>query len=349
MTSDVDEKNDNENKSPSTSTASKFIFGDGGAATFAKLAAKNNEASTVSTKLATKDQPTSAYAASRSNETSDIKKQVSAVMTLHTRQAEQLWAGRKGDTKAKIYPIWGLVQFASEIGKAWHEASLNNPVADYFLVKTEAEYEKVRAMIDSRLEELESMIDGNDIFDDISVAENRQPISHNLVFLCPWGYRGATLLKKLDDIVCKALTARHVGFINHDNWHLYVNDSARALRNFFRSCESFVDIPLERSWFVANDKRLYSAKLAYRHYGKKIPFVPSEIMSGKKRAAMCPSIRDDETIKKLRAIGFKKAKPLMAEVFATRKKERAASGSENAKKSKAPNEKQNKNMSVDTL
>ncbi|MDZ7924938.1 MAG: AcaB family transcriptional regulator [Marinagarivorans sp.] len=221
-------------------------------------------------------------------------------------------------------------------------------------MKAETEYEKVSKVIEARLQELESMIDGNDIFDDITLAENRHPVTRSLVFLCPWGYRGATLLKKLDDIVCKALTARHVGFINHDNWHIYVNDSARALRNFFRCCESFVDIPLERSWFVANDNRLYGAKLAYKHYGKKIPFVPGEIMSGKKRASTSPIIRDEESIKRLRDIGFKKAKPLMAEVFAARNKARSA---ENAKKkiktkateNKSADVKNNNNLKTDNL
>jgi integrating conjugative element protein (TIGR03761 family) len=245
-----------------------FLGGDGGAATFAKLAlSKNIEVPAY--KSPVKNQSVVAHAPKtldadssrlgiygKDNPMADLKKEVSAVLKLHTRQAEQLWIGRKGDKATKVYPIWGLIQFASEIGKVWHEASLNNPVADFFLVKAEAEYEKTRKIIDSRLDELSSIIDDNDAFEEITLAENRQPIAHNLVFLCPWGYHGAGLLKKFDDIVCKAITARHVGFIDNESWQIYVHDSSRALRHFYRCCESFVDIPLERDWFTANDKKL---------------------------------------------------------------------------------------------
>lgn len=246
--------------------------------------------------------------------TENLRKDIAAKMILHTRQSLQLWEGRRGDKSKGIYAICGLIEFGSQVGKIWLEASLDNPAADFCLVKIEKQFDAARKVIDTRLAEMKELIGNNDFFEEITIASNKQPVEVDLKFSCPWAFHAAGLLKKFDELVCLTLTARHVGFVDSQGWSNIVYDSARVLRKFFSSCENFVYVPLQREWFLdaeKHKKELFDAKTIWKFYGKKLPFIQAEFLNGEKRASLSPPIKNEAGMKIMRAEQFAAARELV--------------------------------------
>jgi integrating conjugative element protein (TIGR03761 family) len=238
--------------------------------------------------------------------TENLRKTVGVKLELQTRQAAQLVYGRKGDKRKKVYAIYGLISFASEVGDVWLECSLNNPIADYYLLRIEASYNQVKTIIDERLNEMKSLIDDSSVFDDIKVASAIHPQVFELRFSCPWGYKAAELLKKFDDLVCLALTARHIGFLDGRAWGQMVSVCSAALRKLFISADGFEAVPVQREWFAAHateeqKKLFYGAKALYSYRGNPLPQIPPDVMWGKTRASLHPGVKTIEGLEAMRS------------------------------------------------
>ncbi len=238
--------------------------------------------------------------------TENLRKTVGVKLELQTRQAAQLVHGRRGDKRKKVYAIYGLISFASEVGDAWLESSLNNPIADYYLIRVEEAYNEVKSIIDERLNEMRSLIEDNSVFDDIKVASAIHPQVFELRFSCPWGYKAAELLKHFDDLVCLALTARHIGFLDSRAWGQMVSVCSAALRKLFITTAQFESIPVQRDWFAAHateaQKKLFnSARSLYSYRGNPWPQLPHELIFGKMRPSLHPGIKTIEGLEAIRA------------------------------------------------
>jgi hypothetical protein len=120
------------------------------------------------------------------------------------------------------------------------------------------------------------------------------PVKLELAFSTPWAWKGAQLLKKFDQLILSSLTAQHLALIvDGADWNLLVNQTARALRNFFIQPDAYVLTNLKRHDFKRTSKYLR------RHYGKAkrgVPFVPQDILKGERRAKIAPSIKHFEQI-----------------------------------------------------
>ncbi len=218
--------------------------------------------------------------------------EMKAVMTVHTNLALQMWQGREQDIERDIRPIIGVTRFASGIAHIWNESARDNPMADWILLIAEDRFQVAANLINQNLASLREILEGQEFFDDIESATNIRPIALPLNFHCPWGYKAATLLKKFDDVVRLSLTATHLGLVSANDWDVLVRESARRMRGFLGVVAMDLRVHLERSWFhKRGNKKLASAKQEIRKLGKKLPFIPKDVMSGERRARLSPLIQ----------------------------------------------------------
>lgn len=221
--------------------------------------------------------------------------EMKALMTVHTNLALQMWQGREQDIERDIRPIIGVTRFASGIAHIWNESARDNPMADWILLIAEERFHVAAELIDQNLTSLREILEGQEFFDDIESATNIRPIVLPLNFHCPWGYKAATLLKKFDDVVRLSLTATHLGLVSANDWDVLVRESARRMRGFLGVVAMDLRVHLERSWFhKRGNKKLASAKQEIRKLGKKLPFIPKDVMSGERRATLSPLIQPSE-------------------------------------------------------
>lgn len=218
-----------------------------------------------------------------------------ATLTLHTKLASSMWTGRRQTSAKKRDGIPGVLKFAKEAGTAWNEATMNNHVADMFLILAEERYEKAKAKVESSTKLLKELLDVQNVFDGIGVMVNNKPFHYELKFNCPWGYLACGLLKKYDDLIRLALTAKHIGFLGDADWKILVNDVGRAFRGFLQSMDSFIPVPIDRVWF--EQKMQGKMQKVYRHYSfadREMPNVPEDIFNGTRRPKVCPPIRTEQ-------------------------------------------------------
>jgi integrating conjugative element protein (TIGR03761 family) len=221
--------------------------------------------------------------------------EMKAVMTVHTNLALQMWQGREQDIERDIRPIIGVTRFASGIAHIWNESARDNPMADWILLIAEERFQVAAELIDQNLASLREILEGQEFFDDIESATNIRPIVLPLNFHCPWGYKAATLLKRFDDVVRLSLTATHLGLVSTSDWEVLVRESARRMRGFLGVVAMDLRVHLERSWFhKRGNKKLASAKQEIRKLGKKLPFIPKDVMSGERRATLSENAEKKE-------------------------------------------------------
>ncbi len=201
--------------------------------------------------------------------------------TVHTQIAHRLFFGRK---RAKgIEPIIGLVQFSSKINLIYVAASNGDPYADYRLIQIEDALSNALEIVKKNDSDLSELL-GNDINIEILPSESVEPESLEIEFKTPYGYLGVRLLSSFDQLVLKALAARHAALIFNDDWKQFVNLSARKIRHALSLADAYRFSGASRDDFAANNQR---ATEAIEKFGE----LPPEVIDGTKRAKSAPKIR----------------------------------------------------------
>jgi integrating conjugative element protein (TIGR03761 family) len=214
--------------------------------------------------------------------------QMSAKVNLHSRLSINLFRGRQGDLTKNIRPIIGLARFARQSAMVWSAAALDDPYADQTLVHIETAYELAKATIDSKKESLQRLLEGMEDFE-ITLQESMQPVTLELNFFSPWGFRGATLLSQFDQLVRMALTARHLGIFAEGDWESVVHESQRAIRHLFVAVDRWVPTGVKRA--DIRDDTLLAARAheKYRELKKNVVALDEALLSGQGRALLSPA------------------------------------------------------------
>lgn len=131
-------------------------------------------------------------------------------LTLQSHQAQSLVRGRRGEDGKPA--IVGLLGFADRLRVLWQAASLDDPYADWWLLKVETGIAEARARMGALQAELDTLVSSTTGLE-FSVAYAERPQRVSLHFLNPYAFRGAQLLADYDRAVCTALTLRHVGVL----------------------------------------------------------------------------------------------------------------------------------------
>lgn len=126
-------------------------------------------------------------------------------MTLHTREALQLFNGEEPARKSAPLLLAGGRHFASAVRSIWRLCGNDNPYADWLLLRLYSDLATLRATIAGRSAELETAIDEVQRKGlSFAVMASASPSTVTLVFRSPYGYAVAEAIAEFD--YCARLT-----------------------------------------------------------------------------------------------------------------------------------------------
>jgi len=202
-------------------------------------------------------------------------------LILQTNHSQRLVQGRGGeDGKQRIV---GLVQFAAMSRSVWNGALADDPYAHWWLVRMHEAIEESAAellTLHDHVNVLLQAIPGLTV----SVAQSVEPVRLPLTFTNPFGFRGAYLLARFDELVRLILTARHVALADRETSMRLLADGGRHVRRAYNSVLRYRFLGIN-----GDDVRLITAR------GKEAEALmgplPAAVLDGSLRAPHAPDSR----------------------------------------------------------
>ena len=215
-------------------------------------------------------------------------------ITIQTRQAQRLVIGRK-PTPDKP-GIIGLTRFGALTSMLNLCARLDDPYADWWLVKVEDALEQAAQEIKDLREHVETLLTKAPGMQ-VDIAQTLAPVRIPLKFSNPYAYQGARLVTDFDTLVRTVLTARHVGFMARDSAERSLNLGGRAVRRALATAMGFKNQATRRKDLEDNTARAREAK---RLMGE----VPEAILNRTRRAKLAPERVSQTTARGLKSEGL---------------------------------------------
>lgn len=204
-----------------------------------------------------------------------------ACLVIQTRQAQRLVYGRK--QVGQQPGIIGLVRFGMLMKRIWVSAMLDDPYADWYLLQIDDTLETGRVEIRQSRNQIDELL-GSAHGVEITVAHSLKPARVPLQFANPYGYMGAYLVGDYDELVCAALTARHVGLLSRDHAEQVLQQGGRLIRRAFLLPTQWKHCAVDRTDLEQNNQRAQAARAAMGE-------LPQDVLDGKHRARHAPEIR----------------------------------------------------------
>jgi len=239
-------------------------------------------------------------AASPAGETAPVKRNkpgrmmpAAGQMHLVTKIGHQMWEGRRasGQGDGSVHSIVGAMLFAKNCSEIWRASMDDDPYADNALVEIELAWLDADRSVDTQMASLSELIETGMPGIKLSTAESLEPLVVDLSFHNPWGYRGAAIVKKFDDLVLKALTAKSVGLMFDGDWNSSVFRTGTRIRKTFDMSRLWIHTGVKRYDIKANNE---ASKRAIELYSKKrkdkMLAMDDRILNGELRAALSPHI-----------------------------------------------------------
>ena len=199
-------------------------------------------------------------------------------LTVQTNQAQQLVHGRAGTPDKPA--IIGLVGFADRLRVIWLAARRDDPYADWWLIKVHEAIEANETFIRHRQVELDKHLEQMTGME-VNVASSQHPYRVQLQFANPYAYRAAQLVASYDQLVCTALTARHIGRLDGAAYVQVQQACARKLRALFMLPQGYRLLKIDRDAVRMQTGRIHEAR-------QLMGDVPEAILSGERQAPLVP-------------------------------------------------------------
>lgn len=212
-------------------------------------------------------------------------------ITLHTRQAHKLFYGRRGEPQKKIFPVIGLVRFATNVGAIWTASEGDDPYADLALLEIEQEFDDAEKVLAQYAKSMDDMLENDVDGINVSVMQSAKPVNLDIQFYSPWSYRGARLLAKYDKLVLKCLTAKHVGLMFDEDWERIVVRSGTRIRAMFQRSQLWRVTGVTRDDIAANNQVAQRAEEVYAKYLQQMLVMPDDVLRGERRAKLAPKVK----------------------------------------------------------
>ena len=155
-------------------------------------------------------------------------------MTLHTKDAFRLFAGRRGDSTASVASIAGGRRFAAVLKSIWHLSANDNPYADWILIRTYRNLVGVREHLGNATVEREQsmeLLKRKGLA--LSVMSSRSPVAVTLGFRSPYGYATAEAIVEFDYYVRLTKTLVHKDRLSDSEGRAAIREVQRRLRALF--------------------------------------------------------------------------------------------------------------------
>ncbi len=199
-------------------------------------------------------------------------------LTIQTRQAQQLIRGRSGTPDKPS--IIGLVGFADRLRVIWQAARNDDPYADWWLIKVHEGIEAADTLIRQHQQTLDALLQQMGSIE-VTTAASLHPLRMPLQFANPYAYQGAKCLSAYDSLVCTALTAHHVGLLDHEACQGELKACARKLRALFTIPQSYRFLDLERPLIRRGTAESERAR-------QLMGALPEDVLSGERQAPLVP-------------------------------------------------------------
>jgi integrating conjugative element protein (TIGR03761 family) len=156
------------------------------------------------------------------------------LMTLHTRDALQLFIGRAADPDGKFGAIVGGRRFAAILHAMLALSANDNPYADWLLIRLYDRLEAIRSMLDAEADQHEATLTAlRQRGMSLSVLAAPSPITVRLGFRSPYGYATAETILVFDRYVRLVRTLVTRDRLSESEGSKGIDDYRRSLRGLF--------------------------------------------------------------------------------------------------------------------
>ena len=219
-------------------------------------------------------------------------------ITLHTRQGRNLVMGRpaqEGGAGAKAYRIKGLFDYARQVRQVAHYASMDDPYADWTLLKLEAAYKETEGWLKHTRQELEGKLAAFRGVD-IRVAQSVTPIEVSVEFQNPYAYLPIYLIADADQLYLTILTAAHAARISRDQKEKLMREVSAKIRAFIYAPDEwrFFGALVSRTVVrrgVDDETQHPRIRKALADASQRMGELPQEVLDRTVRGEFAPDIR----------------------------------------------------------
>lgn len=163
-----------------------------------------------------------------------LVEQTPDVMTLHTREAWQMFSGRSADAANQTPAIVGGRRFAAVLRSIWALSARDNPYADWILIRVTQRLTEIRAQMArthaAREAELERLRTRGL---SLSVLASSWPVTVELGFRSPYGYATAEAIVEFDYHVRLVQTLMLKDRLTDEAGREAIREIGRGLRALF--------------------------------------------------------------------------------------------------------------------
>lgn len=209
-----------------------------------------------------------------------------AQLLIQTRKAQILVRGRAPTKDRPGIP--GLVRFGLIARRLWIASALDDPYADWYLIKVLEALNEGREELKAMQEKVAGLLGGVRGVE-LTIGESDSPIHVPLRFANPYGYMGAYLVADYDELARTILTAKHVGLMVRDDAERMLAQGGRLVRRAFSATQGWRYLSVTRDDMAANNAR---ARKAIETMGE-IP--DKSVLEGTLRPRIAPDIRKPGT------------------------------------------------------
>ncbi len=219
-----------------------------------------------------------------------------ARLTLHTKQAQLLYLGRKRqegeDGKPGKPGIVGLDGFARAAAQISNAAASDDPYADLALLKVEAALAEaetaIRASIRQMTGPLASMASASSI--EVDLAQSVAPVQLPFLLGSPYTAKGAYLLHDFDEMMRTLLTAQKCALIDRERAYSLLLRAGRPLRRIYAMpLLNWRYTGVTREDIRKNTRLAQQAREVYAHL--KVGDIPADVLQGARRPRFAPPVR----------------------------------------------------------
>lgn len=206
-----------------------------------------------------------------------------ASIRLHTYIGHQLFFGRQ-DSKERPYREPSFTSYASNLNALWTCSQADDPYADARLIQIEDQINKVREMVSSLLKTLEGLLESLESSGIQAVShQSIRPVDVPISFRTVHAAVSVQLLGMVDQVIQKALMARHFGMVTEQDWQRVLQQSVSPMRHLF-TLSQFRASGATRDDFASNNARAQAALEKQGH-------LPTDVLQGLRRPLLGPRQR----------------------------------------------------------